>query len=265
MEFGLLRTTVQRHFESSLRAFATFGLIVFLTGCASNLQMAGIGPGDTVDPARRADFSAKYPPDSTERNSSVTAGRPWLFPGLTQQPMTQNSQGPGGGGAGIATNSSGLTDDGTGVVLNFDNADIQAVAKSVVSDTLGLNVVIDPRVQGTITLVSAKPIPHQDLLSAFEEAVRMSNAAVIVEGNLVKILPLSDAAGAGSIGGGGPGLGVTIIPLRYTSATTVAQAAENFLTRPGAVRADPSRNLLMIQGTADERQNALNVISSFDV
>ncbi len=58
---------------------------------------------------------------------------------------------------------------------------------------------------------------------------------------------------------------MTIIPLRYTSATTVAQAAENFLTRPGAVRADPSRNLLMIQGTADERQNALNVISSFDV
>ena len=162
---------------------------------------------------------------------------------------------------------SGVNVQGSGVEINFENADIQTVAKTVLSDTLGLNVVIDPRVQGNVTLVSAAPIPRKDLMSAFENVMRMSNAAVIRDGELVKIVPLPEAAGAGSvnIGASQAGYGVTIIPLRYTSATTVAKTAENFLSRPGAIRADTARNLLMIQGTAAERQNVLNVVSSFDV
>ncbi len=161
----------------------------------------------------------------------------------------------------------GVNVQGAGIEINFENADIQTVAKTILSDTLGLNVVIDPRVQGTVTLVSAAPIPRKDLMAAFESVMRMSNAAVIREGGLVKIVPLPEAAGAGTINmqTGEAGFGVTIIPLRYTSAATVAKAAENFLSRPGAVRADTARNMLMIQGTAAERQNVLDVISSFDV
>src|SRR6516162_3733958 len=41
--------------------------------------------------------------------------------------------------------------------------------------------------------------------------------------------------------------------------------AENFLSRPGAIRADAARNLLLIQGTSIERQSALDVIATFDV
>jgi general secretion pathway protein D len=265
---GLSPIALLRFVRASFRRSSALGLALLLVGCSSPLQMAGVGPGDGVDPARKADFSAKFPPDTTDANRSATAGRPWLFPGIApwSTPGKSNAAANhtdlrGQNGA----NGSGVFDDGTGVVLNFENADIQVAAKSVLSDTLGLNVIIDPRVQGTITLISAKPIPRQDLLTAFEDAMRMSNAAVVREGNLVKILPLPEAAGAGQVGGIGAGFGVTIIPLRYTSAATVAQVAENFLTRPGAVRTDATRNLIMIQGTADERQSALNVISSFDV
>jgi general secretion pathway protein D len=41
--------------------------------------------------------------------------------------------------------------------------------------------------------------------------------------------------------------------------------AENFLSRPGAIRADQARNLLLVQGTSVERQSALDVIATFDV
>src|SRR5262249_57408588 len=50
-----------------------------------------------------------------------------------------------------------------------------------------------------------------------------------------------------------------------TSADAVAKTAEGFLSRPGAIRVIPSRNLLLIQGTTTERQAALDVISTFDV
>jgi general secretion pathway protein D len=68
----------------------------------------------------------------------------------------------------------------------------------------------------------------------------MSNAAVVRDGNLLKIVPLPEAAGAGGVraGAGQAGYGVTVVPLRYTSAASVATAAENFMSRPGAIRVD---------------------------
>src|SRR6185369_10269300 len=52
---------------------------------------------------------------------------------------------------------------------------------------------------------------------------------------------------------------------RYVSASTVAKTAEGFLSRPGALRVIPSRNLVLIQGTTSERQAALDMIATFDV
>ena len=68
-----------------------------------------------------------------------------------------------------------------------------------------------------------------------------------------------------SVGSAQPGFGVSVVALRYTSAASVAKMAENFLTRPGAIRADQARNILLIQGTGAERQSALDAIASLDV
>lgn len=43
------------------------------------------------------------------------------------------------------------------VVLNFANADIRSVIKAV-GELTGRNFVIDPRVNGTIIITSAKPV-----------------------------------------------------------------------------------------------------------
>jgi general secretion pathway protein D len=144
---------------------------------------------------------------------------------------------------------------------------VQTVAKTLLGDILQLNFVVDPRVQGNVTLASAGPIPRKDVLPAFESVLRMSNAAIVRSGNLVKIVPIPEAGAAGaiSVGAGEPGFGVSLVPLRYTSASTVAKTAESFLSRPGAIRVVPSRNLLLIQGTTAERQAALDVAATFDV
>ena len=156
---------------------------------------------------------------------------------------------------------------GDGVEMNFDGADVQTVAKTLLGDILQLNFVVDPRVQGNVTLASAGPIPRKDVLPAFESVLRMQNAAIVRSGNLVKIVPIPEAGGGGaiSVGAGEPGFGVSLVPLRYTSASTVAKTAESFLSRPGAIRVVQSRNLLLVQGTTAERQAALDVVATFDV
>jgi general secretion pathway protein D len=191
-----------------------------------------------------------------------------VFPGVQQDPATPASQRETAGSARVATAGDGDFVNRKGEVeMNFDNADIQTVAKSVLGDSLGLNYVIDPRVQGVITLASSQSVPRKDVLPIFESVLRMSNVAVLREDNLIRIVPLPEAAGAGSasFGAGQPGFGVSIVPLHYVSAAATAKTAENFLSRPGAVRADQARNLLLIQGTASERQAALGVIATLDV
>ena len=130
---------------------------------------------------------------------------------------------------------------GEGVEINFEGADVQTVAKTLLGDVLKLNFVVDPRVQGNVTLASVGPIPRKDVLPAFESVLRMSNAAIVRDGNLVKIVPMPEAGGDASIrkGAGEPGFGVSLVPLRYTSAATVAKTAESFLSRPGAIRVIP--------------------------
>jgi general secretion pathway protein D len=228
-------------------------------------QLAGSNPkpDGVLDPIRNANLRATMPaPVAGQTGAAGQTSHPLLFPGTETAPTPQ-----GTGVEASAMPNGSVVAPTDGVDINFENADIGTVARTLLGDTLGVSFVVDPRVQGNVTLSSNGPIARRDVLPVFESVLRMSNAALVREGNLVKILPVPEATGAGpvTLGGGEPGFGVSIVPLRYTSAATIAKAVENFVTRPGAVRVDPARNLLLIQGTTSERRDALVVISTFDV
>jgi general secretion pathway protein D len=225
---------------------------------------AGIAPSDATDSVRSADFSARFPLANEGDSRAGGSSRPFLFPGSDVEPEPQRERDPD---MRTASLQQAAFVKGDGVEMNFDGADVQTVAKTLLGDILQLNFVVDPRVQGNVTLASSGPIPRKDVLPAFESVLRMSNAAIVHSGNLVKIVPIPEAGAAGaiSLGAGEPGFGVSLVSLRYTSASTVAKTAESFLSRPGAIRVVPSRNLLLVQGTTAERQAALDVVSTFDV
>jgi general secretion pathway protein D len=58
---------------------------------------------------------------------------------------------------------------------------------------------------------------------------------------------------------------VSVVPLQYVSAQTLLKLMDSFATKAGTVRADVSRNLLLIQGTDAERRTAVDTALSFDV
>jgi general secretion pathway protein D len=251
---------------SIARACVAASLYLALLGCvtSSGAPTASLAPADAMDSVRNADFSARFPlANENDSGRSKDSSQPLLFPGSDTEPEPQHDRDQN---LQTASLQQAAFVKGDGVEMNFDGADVQTVAKSLLGDILQLNFVVDPRVQGNVTLSSAGPIPRKDVLPAFESVLRMSNAAIVRSGNLVKIVPIPEAAGgAMSVGAGEPGFGVSLVPLRYTSASTVAKTAESFLSRPGAIRVVQSRNLLLIQGTTVERQAALDVIATFDV
>jgi general secretion pathway protein D len=248
------------------RASVSASLCLAMIGCVTSTgtPTAGLAPGDAMNSVRSADFGARFPlADEGNADRSNASSQPFIFPGSDSEPESQGDRDPE---MHTASLQQAALVKGDGVEMNFDGADVQTVAKALLGDILQLNFVVDPRVQGSVTLSSTGPIPRKDVLPAFESVLRMSNAAVVRSGNLVKIVPIPEAAG-GAIraGAGEPGFGVSLVPLRYTSASTVAKTAESFLSRPGAIRVVQSRNLLLIQGTTAERQAALDVVATFDV
>jgi general secretion pathway protein D len=158
---------------------------------------------------------------------------------------------------------------GNGYDLNFENTPVATVAKVVLGDLLNTGYVIDPRVQGTVSLVSVRPVPKPDLIYVLESALRLSGVVLVRDGAGYRLTPLGDAVGGGRVDQAAsspePGYGVSVVPLQYVSAQTILKLMDSFATKPGTIRADPTRNLLLIQGTGAERRTAVESVMSFDV
>jgi general secretion pathway protein D len=155
---------------------------------------------------------------------------------------------------------------GSGYDLNFENAPVATVAKVILGDVLGVGYSIDPRVQGTVTLASVRPVPKTDALYVLENALRMSGVALVRDRNGYRLLPANEA-GPGGIdrtASAEAGQGISVVPLRFVSAQTVFKLLDAFGVKANTVRPDIARNTLIIQGSGSDRAAAIDTILSFD-
>ncbi|MBZ0104738.1 MAG: type II secretion system secretin GspD [Sulfuricella denitrificans] len=161
------------------------------------------------------------------------------------------------------------------VTLNFEGAEIREVVKVVLGDVLKESYIIDPRVQGSITVRSSKPMTRSALLPTMEMLLRMNGAAMVRESNgILKVVPSGVAIKGSSsprLGGGGrplaDGHGIQVVPLQYVSAREMAKILEPLAPEGGGgvVRVDETRNLLILSGAEPELRHALETIDMFDV
>ena len=166
--------------------------------------------------------------------------------------------------------SSAETKDG--ISLNLVGASITEVAKTVLGDVLGVNYIVSDKVKGNITLHTVKPVSKTGLVEIFEAVLRAEGAALVVEGDVYKIIPSTDAAAGGTrirsrntAGPGGEGVGTEIIPLRYVSATEIERVLKSSAPQAGILRVDSSRNLIVVSGTRAELASMIELVSMFDV
>ena len=100
-------------------------------------------PTDSVtDPIRNADLRARLPaPLDRQSGGASQSNKPFLFPGLDIPFLTPRRDPPNDFRTASAT--TGALGTGNGVTINFENADIQTVAKSLLGDVLELNFLVD--------------------------------------------------------------------------------------------------------------------------
>lgn len=76
--------------------------------------------------------------------------------------------------------------------LNLKNAEISELM-NIMSIIIGKNIIIDDRIKGKITVLSAKKIPIEQALTVLRSILAYKGLAVIEEDNLLKIVPLEKA------------------------------------------------------------------------
>ena len=151
--------------------------------------------------------------------------------------------------------------------LDLQAVPIETAARSILGDILGAPYMVDSRVQGNVTLASARPVPRKSLIASFEAALQSVGAALVKDQDGYRIIPMSEAAGQSAlttVGSDQPGYGVTILPLAFVSVDTIQKLLEGFSTQPGMIRPIPARNMLIIKGTGTERQSAVETALAFD-
>jgi general secretion pathway protein D len=157
------------------------------------------------------------------------------------------------------------------ITLDFSDADVRDVVRSVLGEMLKLPYVIDPQVNGHLTLKTGLPIKPEAVLPALETSLKTIGAAIVVVDDMVSIVPMSVAQKqAGQVTGvegdnGAPGYGIEVVALKYVSADQMQKVLEPLVPQGGILRIDPQRNLIFLAGTEPERASIRNTIQLFDV
>ncbi|MEO7404098.1 MAG: type II secretion system secretin GspD, partial [Burkholderiales bacterium] len=154
------------------------------------------------------------------------------------------------------------------VTLNFVNADIQAVIKAAAEIT-NRNILIDPRVTGTVNIVAPKPIPRAMVFSILLSALRAQGfAAVGGESGIVRIVPEAEAKFFPSVGDARTARGDQVVTqvfqLQHESAQQMVPILRPLVSPNNVINAFPASNTLIITDYAENLHRIARVIASVD-
>ena len=157
------------------------------------------------------------------------------------------------------------------VTLNFVNADIDGVVKAM-SEMTGKNFVLDPRVKGSVNIVSAKPVTKALAYDVFLAALRLQGFATVEDRGIIKIVPESDAklhqspmlGPQDKVGLAGDRMQTQVFTLKYESAAQLVPTLRPLIAPNNTITAYPSNNSLVITDYASNLQRLEKIIEAID-
>ena len=163
---------------------------------------------------------------------------------------------------------------GEPVTLNFANAEIEAVARTMATIT-GRNVVVDPRVKGQLTLITERAVPPMAAFQQFLAALRLQGFTVVESAGLYKVVPEADAklqggsvsvSQGGATGGPAGGQIVTqIFKLNFENAANLVPVLRPLISPNNTINVNPGNNSLVITDYADNLQRLARIVAAMDV
>jgi len=149
--------------------------------------------------------------------------------------------------------------------LSVQDADIRAFIQDVARAT-GTTFLVDPRVQGTITLSSEEPLTEPELLGILVATLRANGLIAVPAGDGVyRVVPDDTAAQQpGAAAAGGSGFSTEVFTLRHVDAGSAVDTVRPLVGRGGVVLATPQGNSLLVADYADNLRRLRGLIRQID-
>lgn len=169
-----------------------------------------------------------------------------------------------------AGSTAGAPRRGEAITLNFVNADIEGVARTMAILT-GRNVVVDPRVKGVINLITERPVSPATAFNQFAAQLRTQGFAVVDSAGLYKVVPEIDAKLQSGMVSAGPVVAASnqivtqIFRLNHESASNLVPVLRPLISANNSINANPGNNSLVITDYADNLQRLGRIITALDV
>ena len=141
---------------------------------------------------------------------------------------------------------------------------------STVSEVTGKNFIVDPRVKGKVTVISATPMDKKAVYETFLAVLQVQGFAAVPAGNAVKIIPetnaRSDAGIANRSGAGMPLDDVVthVFALQNVSAAQLVPILRPLVPQWGHLAAYPGNNMLVISDRAGNVARLADIINKLD-
>jgi len=159
------------------------------------------------------------------------------------------------------------------ITLNFNNAEIESVARTIAVVT-GRDVVVDPRVKGTMNLVTDRPITPAAALNQFAAALRLQGFAIVDADGLYKVVPEAEAklqsntvatTTSGIARAGSNQIVTQVFKLNYESANTLLPVLRPLIAPNNTINVSPGNNSLVITDYAENMRRLARIIAALDV
>lgn len=151
--------------------------------------------------------------------------------------------------------------------FNFVNAEIESVIKAI-GDYANVTFIIDPRVKGTLSLVSEKPLSKPQAMQLLTSVLRMQGYAVVSANGYSKVVPEADAKLQGSIGNNngarGDQVATKIFYLNHESAANLVPVLRPLISPNNIINANVGNNTLVITDYADNLLRMSKIIAALD-
>ncbi|MBI3545461.1 MAG: type II secretion system secretin GspD [Gammaproteobacteria bacterium] len=244
----------KRHFTISFLC----GLLIASLGLVTSTLQAE-EPNIEDDPAALDPGMESSP---IEPGSNVNPGRP-MAPRTPPMPAQAAAGAAAPGAPGAQTLRPGE------MMFNFQEADIQAVVKTV-SQITGKNFLIDPRVKGKLTIISTQPVSKNVVYQIFLAALKAQGyTAIDSASGLTKLVPLGDAKQSAQVTTGAkprPGEQTIthVVTVQHGSASQIVPLLRPLMAPTSQISVYPPANTLIITDYADNIRNLLHIVEILD-
>lgn len=152
--------------------------------------------------------------------------------------------------------------------INLRDADLTAFVNEV-ADITGKNFAVDPRVKGTVTVISNKALTRDQVYDLFLGVLNVNGVVAVPSGNTIKLVPDTNARGSGTPFDSrnrirGELVVTRVIWLENTNPNDVIPAVRPLMPQYAHLAAIPGTNALIVSDRAENIEQIEKLVRTLD-